>query len=244
MTCWLLWCESINRSCTFLSVGSTVYFWQSFCKFLIFDTQKLAKKETTHQLTRTTWIWTCTVTCEEKNHTSIDTLKIEMARTTRHVTLRWHFKRKYRCELTFIFVFKNVMWHFRFEVKQEMKIFKHTHWLEGGSASLQGDDSPLLSSTQTSYSLESYRMVNTIRRESKYRGASKQWLGMGNILDENIRVRHPLCILGAGKYIYSWLGRFGASCVNIFSWQCSLTHMTEQVLSAVPNSHLSLGYWF
>lgn len=84
-----------------------------------------------------------------------------------------------------------------------MKIFKHTHWLEGGSASLQGDDSPLLSSTQTSYSLESYRMVNTIRRESKYRGASKQWLGMGNILDENIRVRHPLCILGAGKYIYS-----------------------------------------
>ena len=27
---------------------------------------------------------------EEENHMLIDTLEIEMARTTRHVTLRWH----------------------------------------------------------------------------------------------------------------------------------------------------------
>ena len=27
---------------------------------------------------------------EEENRTSIDTLEIEMARTTRHVALRWH----------------------------------------------------------------------------------------------------------------------------------------------------------
>ena len=40
-----------------------------------------------------------------------------MAYTTRHVTLRWYFERKCRCQSTFILVFKNIMWHFGFEVQ-------------------------------------------------------------------------------------------------------------------------------
>ena len=34
--------------------------------------------------------------------------KLRMIHTTRHVTLKWHFRRKCRCRLTFIFVFKNI----------------------------------------------------------------------------------------------------------------------------------------
>jgi hypothetical protein len=43
--------------------------------------------------------------------------------------LRWHFGRKCRYQLTFIFVFENVMWHFGFEVECQMKVVKHTHYL-------------------------------------------------------------------------------------------------------------------
>ena len=39
-------------------------------------------------MTRTIKILTCSVTCEEKIHTLIDTLEIGMTHTTRHVTLR------------------------------------------------------------------------------------------------------------------------------------------------------------
>jgi hypothetical protein len=35
-----------------------------------------------------------------------------MTHTTRDVTLRWHLKRKSRCQWTFIFVLENVTWHF------------------------------------------------------------------------------------------------------------------------------------
>ena len=60
--------------------------------------------------------------CEEKNYMSIDTLEFEMTRPTRDVTLRWHFKIKCRCHLTFIFVFENVTWHFGFEFERQIKI--------------------------------------------------------------------------------------------------------------------------
>ena len=43
--------------------------------------------------------------------------------------LRWQFRRKCRCELTFIFVLENVTWHFGFEVEREMNFVKATHCL-------------------------------------------------------------------------------------------------------------------
>ena len=61
---------------------------------------------------------------------SIDTLKFEMTRTNKHMTLRWHFKRKCRCQLTFVFVFNIVTWHVGFEVECQMKFVKYTHWSE------------------------------------------------------------------------------------------------------------------
>ena len=36
----------------------------------------------------------------------MDTWQIEMTHTTRHVTSRWQFRRKCRCQLTFIIVFE------------------------------------------------------------------------------------------------------------------------------------------
>ena len=42
--------------------------------------------------------------------------------------LRWQFGIKCRCQLTFTFVFKNVTWHFGFEVECRMKFVKHRHW--------------------------------------------------------------------------------------------------------------------
>ena len=50
-----------------------------------------------------------------------------MTHTTRHVTLKWHLKRKCRCRLTFVFIFENVSWHSRFEVERQIKFVKHTH---------------------------------------------------------------------------------------------------------------------
>jgi hypothetical protein len=38
---------------------------------------------------------------------SIDTLKIEMTHISRHATLRWQFRRKCGCQLTFMICFKN-----------------------------------------------------------------------------------------------------------------------------------------
>ena len=43
--------------------------------------------------------------------------------------LRWHLRVKCICQLTFIFVFENVPWHFGFEVDRQMKFVKHTHTL-------------------------------------------------------------------------------------------------------------------
>ena len=54
-------------------------------------------------------IWRTKITC-----TSIDT---------------HNFKRKRKCQLTFVFVFENVTWHFEFEVECQMKFIKHTQWV-------------------------------------------------------------------------------------------------------------------
>jgi hypothetical protein len=69
------------------------------------------------------------VTCEEKYNTSIDILEIEIIRTSRHVTFRWSFRRKCRCQFKFIFVLGNIRWHFEFEVQSQMKFVKHTQCL-------------------------------------------------------------------------------------------------------------------
>lgn len=39
----------------------------------------------------------CCVTRKRKNHTSIDTLKIEMTHTYKHLTFKSNFQRKYNC---------------------------------------------------------------------------------------------------------------------------------------------------
>ena len=56
---------------------------------------------------------------KEKNHTSIETLEIEMIGTTRHVTLRWHLKKNV-----------DVNWHFGFGVEHQIKFLKYTHCLQ------------------------------------------------------------------------------------------------------------------
>ena len=63
------------------------------------------KKKVACQSTRTISNLTCNVRLvkEKKHHTSIGTSRIEMTRITEHVTLRWwHFRRKCRCQLTFV----------------------------------------------------------------------------------------------------------------------------------------------
>ena len=95
----------------------TLYFLPKNYKFWTFEPQSLLQTTNACQLTCTIYDLTCSVTCKKNPHTSIDTLDIEMTRTTRHVTLRWHFRRKCRCLLTYIFVFENITWHFEFEVE-------------------------------------------------------------------------------------------------------------------------------
>jgi len=65
-------------------------FWQRFCKFLTFDMPNLAPKNmhvnwhAQFRISNVVWL------CEEENLM----LETRIARITRHVTLRWHFKRK------------------------------------------------------------------------------------------------------------------------------------------------------
>jgi hypothetical protein len=47
--------------------------------------------------------------------------------TTKHVTLRQHFKRKNNSQLTFIFVFENITWHSGVEIEHQIKIVKHIY---------------------------------------------------------------------------------------------------------------------
>ena len=44
--------------------------------------------------------------------------------------LRWRFRIRCTCQLTFFLSFENITWHFRFEVERQMKFVKHTHWLQ------------------------------------------------------------------------------------------------------------------
>ena len=60
----------------------TCIYHQKNYKFLTFGMQKLAPKKFAHSLTSILWTLTYNVTCEEKNHMSIDTLESEMTRTT------------------------------------------------------------------------------------------------------------------------------------------------------------------
>ena len=53
--------------------------------------------------------------------------KRRLSQITKGVTLRWHFRRKCRCQLTFIIVFKNVMRHVGSEVERQLNFVKHTH---------------------------------------------------------------------------------------------------------------------
>ena len=100
----------LSREAFNLAPTNNVYFWQSFWH--------LTCKKNACQLTCIIQNLTCSVTCEEENHTS----KSERTRTTRYVTLRWHFREKYRCRLPFIFVFENVMWHLHLKIEHQNEI--------------------------------------------------------------------------------------------------------------------------
>ena len=97
-------------------------FWQSFCKFLTIDTQKLA-----HTKVHANWH---PVTCKNFENTTIKNAR-QLTRTlwiwhvvwqACEVTLRWYFKKKCTCRLTYTFLFLktsrdtldlklNVKWH-------------------------------------------------------------------------------------------------------------------------------------
>jgi hypothetical protein len=92
-------------------------------------TQKNLNKQRRSTDTHDLKIWHIVWFIKEQNYVWIDTLEIEIRRTTRYVTLRWHFTRTCWCQSTFIFVFENVTWHFGFEVEHPMRFVKHTNYL-------------------------------------------------------------------------------------------------------------------
>jgi hypothetical protein len=105
----------------------SVYFLQSFCKFLTFDTHKLAHKWTARRLIDT-------------QSSSFD-MECDLWRykPTRHLTLYklkwhmllgvWHWGDKLEDKSIWhsFFVSKNVSWHFGFEVERPLKFVKRTH---------------------------------------------------------------------------------------------------------------------
>ena len=89
-----------------MCITHSVYFWQSFCKYLTFDTQNLVQKK-------------CIVIWHIRNWND----KYYLA-----WVLRWHFKRKCRCQLTLIFCFwkcRLTLWIWSWT---SMKFLKHTQW--------------------------------------------------------------------------------------------------------------------
>ena len=101
------------------------YVWQSFWHL----TCKNLHKNKLH----VTWqaqfrFWHVVWHGKKKTTRQFDTSKIEMSCITRHVTLRWHFRRRCRCQLTLVFVSENDTWHFGLEVERQMKFVKHTNW--------------------------------------------------------------------------------------------------------------------
>ena len=116
---------SIRSKCQV--VKDSVYFWQSFERFL---TRKTCTQKKMHVNRHTQFkIWHVVWLVKGKNHMSIDMLEIEMTPTTSHARLRWHFRRKYRCQLTFVLFYENVTWHFGFEFERQMRFVKHAHCL-------------------------------------------------------------------------------------------------------------------
>ena len=71
---------------------------QSFCKFLTFDTQKLAQNKNAHWVTHTIQDLTWSVTCEEETPHVNWHFRDWINMFTR-LTLSWHFRRKCRCRL-------------------------------------------------------------------------------------------------------------------------------------------------
>ena len=98
-----------------------------FCKFLTFDTRKLAPKKL-HVNRHTQFkIWHVVWLVKKKKYTSIDTLIIEMICIPRHVTLEWHLDENVDVKWHSFFVSENVTRHFGFKVEHQMTFVKHTH---------------------------------------------------------------------------------------------------------------------
>ena len=100
----------------------------------VFASWHLTCKELAHKKMHINWqaqfrIWHVVLHVKKKNHMSTDTLEIEMTYTTRHVTLKWHSRRKCRCQSTFNIVYESITWHFGFEVERQTRFVQRTHWL-------------------------------------------------------------------------------------------------------------------
>ena len=97
---------------------TSVYFFIKFLQVFKYLTRKNLHKNkmrvnwhTRSRIRHVVWL------VKKKPHTLTDTLEIEMTYMIRHVTLRWHFGRKCRFQLTFLFVYENVTWHCEIEVE-------------------------------------------------------------------------------------------------------------------------------
>ena len=75
------------------------------------------------------------------NFNDLNNLKYYFSKILYNPKLRWHFKTKRICQLTFIFIFENVTWHFEFEVNRQMKFDNHTHWVRRGERGVVSRDS-------------------------------------------------------------------------------------------------------
>ena len=87
---------------------------------------------------------------------------------------------KCRCQLTFILVFKNVTWHFRFEVERQMKFVKHRHWVQCPSRSrisaqdkvIWGNDWYGRQEWTKKWVLKKYKNQNQVGEKAKILGRS------------------------------------------------------------------------
>ena len=58
---------------------------------------------------------------------------ISFSKILRNTKLRWHFRIKDICHLTFIFVFEDITWLFGFKVEHQTSFVKHTHNLHAST---------------------------------------------------------------------------------------------------------------
>jgi hypothetical protein len=92
-----VWIDSKPRQCVF---------WTKFLQVFGIWHAKTCTKMNYMSLDKARFrCWHVVRLVKEKTARQIGTLIIEMTRTTRHVTLRWHFGRKCRWQLTFILCF-------------------------------------------------------------------------------------------------------------------------------------------